>query len=78
MALLVLINAIWIRAKLTLKARGYQAYYFRRHFADYKNLKRAIEAETNSNDRQKLRLQKQLMDSCVILIPLSFVLMFGF
>ena len=75
--MVLLANVIWYRTKLILNKKGYAVGWMKRHFDDYPNLLKAIEAETDEKEKRNLIFQKKLMLSIWVLLPFGAILIFS-
>ena len=73
-ALIIVANFIWYRTKYLLNKIGYEVGFLTGHLKDYPNLINAISKENDPQFRKKLVIQKHLMLSLWLVVPVAFML----
>lgn len=60
-AIVFIVNAMWLRAKFFVRSRGYRVGYFQRHWQDIRSLRDIINSEKPPKDRHRAKsLLRQL------------------
>ena len=72
--LIIVANFIWYRTKFLLNKRGYEVGFLTGHLKDYPNLINAISKENDPQLRNQLIIQKHLMLSLWLVVPVAIML----